>query len=52
MKMARWSDLRVFMLAYSELMAMCEVEIDSSGEVGLSSEGSRMGESVLRSQSR
>ena len=47
MKMGRWSELRVVMVDHSESMAMCGVEIERSGEVGLASEGSRVGESVL-----
>ena len=33
---------------HSESMAMCGVEMERSGEVELESEGSRVGESVLR----
>ena len=36
------------MVDHSESMAICGVEIESPGEVGLASEGSRVGESVLR----
>ena len=47
MKMERSSELRVDMVDHLECMAMCGVEIERSGEVGLASEGSRVGESVL-----